>query len=39
MESSLLNGLQIKITYNISIINNSEEDYVSATLANYKRDE
>jgi len=36
MESSLLNGLQIKITYNISIINNSEKDYVSATLANYK---
>ena len=36
MESSLLNGLQVRLTYTIDIINNSEEDYVSATLANYK---
>jgi len=36
MESSFLKGLQVKLTYNISIYNNSEKDYVSADLANKK---
>jgi len=36
MESSFLKGLQVKLTYNIKIFNNSEKDYISADLANKK---
>jgi len=36
MESSFLKGLQVKLTYNISIVNNSEVDYISSGLANVK---
>ena len=36
MESNLLNGLQVKLTYRIQVFNNSEKDYVTGTLDNIK---
>ena len=36
MESSFLKGLQVKLTYKITVYNNSEEDYVGSTIANIK---
>lgn len=36
MESSFLNGLDVYITYNITVTNNSETDYVGEKLASIK---
>lgn len=37
METKMLNGLQVKLTYRIEVINNSELDYTTATLARSKK--
>ncbi len=36
MDSSYLNGLQVMLTYNIKVYNESETDYVTEKLANIK---
>ena len=36
MESSFLKGLQVKLTYKITLENNSECDYLGSTLSNIK---
>lgn len=37
VEASYLKGLEVRLTYNITVTNNSEYDYVSSEIANIKR--